>query len=183
MADHEHGAHASANDEYLETPPGSTYEHTDAHTWIIVKFLWWLAVSAVVIHVGLGVLYELMVRQATEVGEQRYPLAVEQEPRLPPAPRLQQFPTNDLYQFRIGEQQLLESYGWMNRDAGIVHIPIADAMRLLVERGMPARASGPTAAPDVAAVQPATPAETPVQTPGLMPADSSSGRTMERRRQ
>jgi hypothetical protein len=166
VADHDHAAHASANDEYLETPPGSTYEHTDAHTWVIIKFLWWLAISAVVIHIGLGVLYELMIRQATETGEQPYPLAVEQESRLPPAPRLQQFPANDLYQFRVGEQDLLDKYGWMNREAGVVHIPIADAMRLIVQRGLPARA-----------------VQDQPQTPGLMPADGSSGRTTERRRQ
>jgi hypothetical protein len=175
MADHDHATHVSADAEYLETPPGSTYEHTDAHVWIIVKFLLWLAVSALVIHVGLGVFYQLLIQQGTETGEQPYPLAVQQEPRLPPTPRLQQFPRNDLYQFRSAEQQLLDNYGWMNRNAGVVHIPIREAMRLAVERGLPARAREQAAPPDV------VPA--PVETPGLMPADASSGRTMERRRQ
>ena len=55
----------------------------------------------------------------------------------------------------------------MNREAGIVHIPIEDAMRLTIERGV---------------LQSSAPTE-PAQTPGLMPSDSSAGRTMERRRQ
>jgi hypothetical protein len=160
--------HASADDEYRETPPDSTYEHTDAAVWPIVKFMVWLAASAVIIHIGLGFVYELMVRQAMEL-EQPYPLAAGQEDRLPPAPRLQQFPANELYQFRTGEQDLLDRYGWMNRETGVVHIPIEDAMRLTVERGVLQSAT-----PDPA--QPAT-------VPGLIPADSSSGRTMERRRQ
>jgi hypothetical protein len=163
-------AHTSPDDEYLETPPGSTYEHTDANVSVIVKFLIWLAVSAVVITFGLGAMYELLVQQAIET-EQPYPLAVTQEERLPPAPRLQQFPRNELYQFRVEEQNLLDRYGWMNRDAGIVHIPIEEAMRLTVERGLltsaPAPAGGASPALDA----------------GLMPADASSGRTMERRRQ
>jgi hypothetical protein len=112
--------------------------------------------------------YALMIQQAMEL-EQPYPLAVGQDDRLPPAPRLQQFPANEFYQFRISEQSLLDRYGWMNREAGVVHIPIDEAMRLTLERGMLQ-----SAAPDPA--QPAT-------VPGLIPADSSAGRTMERRRQ
>jgi hypothetical protein len=166
--DHQHAAgHASADDEYLETPPGSTYEHTDATIGIIVKFLFWLAVSAVAIHFGLALVYALLIDRAMETGEQRYPLAAAQGERLPPAPRLQQKPRNELYDFRLEEQRLLEGYGWMNRNDGIVHIPIEDAMRLTVERGaLSSRA-----------------ADGEPTTPGLMPTDSSAGRTVERRRQ
>ena len=169
MAHHDAAGHGSAEDEYLATPVGSTYEHTDAHTWVIVKFVVWLIVSAVVIHAGLGAMYQFMIDQgrSQDAADVRYPLAVGQDPRLPPAPRLQQFPANDIYQFRRDEQALLDSYGWQNRDAGTVRIPVAEAMRLVVERGLPARAQDAQAA----------------QTPGMMPADSSSGRTLERRRQ
>lgn len=160
--------HASTDDEYLETPPGSTYEHTDAAVWPIVKFMVWMTASAVIIHVGLGYVYALMIRQAMEV-EQPYPMAAGQDAQLPPAPRLQQFPANELYQFRMSEQSLLDRYGWMNRDTGVVHIPIDQAMRLTLERGVLQSAT-----PDPA--QPAT-------VPGLIPADSSAGRTMERRTQ
>jgi hypothetical protein len=63
---------------------------------------------------------------------------------------------------------LLERYGWMNREAGIVHIPIEEAMRLTVERGV---------------LQSTAPAQTAPTPPGMMPSDSSAGRTMEQRRQ
>lgn len=168
MAHDDAVGHASADDEYLATPEGSTYEHTDAHVWVIVKFIVWLTVSAVVIHVGLGFMYALMVDRWSERGEPAYPLAAAREERLPPQPRLQQFPRNDLYQFRVSEQILLEEYGWMNREAGIVHIPIEQAMRLTLERGL--LSSRPAEGEAVAA-------------PGLMPADSSAGRTLEQRRQ
>jgi hypothetical protein len=82
-------------------------------------------------------------------------------------PRLQQFPRNELYTFSRDERARLGSYGWENKAAGTVHIPIEEAMRLTVERGLPVQTTD--------AAQPAT--------LGLMPADSSSGRTMERRRQ
>jgi len=98
---HDAIGHASPDHEYRETPPGSTYEHTDANVWIIVRFLFWLAISAVLIHVGLGLLYALLIERAEETGEQRYPLAATQEGRLPPTPRLQQFPNKEVYQFRF----------------------------------------------------------------------------------
>lgn len=168
QAHHDVAGHHSADDEYLETPPGSTYEHTDAHVWIIVKFLMWLLVSAVIIHVGLGLFYQMLIERSKQVGEPEYPLATSTIERLPPSPRLQQFPRNERYEFQLGEQELLETYGWMNKNAGVVHIPIEEAMRLAVERGLPSRAAAPGQ---------------PAETPGLMPADSSAGRTMERRRQ
>ena len=168
MAHHDASAHVSPDDQYRETPPGAAYEHTDASVWIIVKFLWWLIISALVIHVGLGFMYEMLIQRAMVVGEPEYPLAATAEPRLPPQPRLQQFPRNELYDFRIGEEEFLHGYGWMNKNAGIVHIPVNEAMRLTVERGLlPSRPAD--AAPSV--------------DPRLMPSDSSSGRMLEQRRQ
>ena len=166
-------ANASHADlEYLVNPPGAEYEHTDASVWTIVKFGLWLVVSAVVIHVGLGLMYSMLKQQATvqqqEQG-QRYPLANAAEPRLPPAPRLQQFPRTEMYELRRDQEDKLNTYGWVNKDAGTVHIPIDDAMKLVLQRG-------------VLQARPEDPANPP-QPSGLMPADSSSGRTMERRRQ
>jgi hypothetical protein len=171
MAEHAHAHEAEhgPDADYAFTPDGSTYEHTDAHTWIIAKFLFWLAISAVIIHFGVGFFYQALISQATEVGEQRYPLAVDAGDRLPPAPRLQQIPANDLYQFRLSERELLDRYGWMNREAGVAHIPIGEAMRLTVERGLPSRVQADAAA-------------TPIETVELRPSDSSAGRQMERRR-
>jgi len=168
MSSHDAIGHASPDHEYRETPPGSTYEHTDASVWIIVRFMFWLAISAVIIHVGLGLLYALLIERAEETGEQRYPLAATQGGRLPPTPRLQQFPNKEFYEFRVGEEAFLEGYGWMNKETGIVHIPIEDAMRLMVERGLPSRTPADGAA---------------LETPGMMPSDASAGRVMERRRQ
>jgi hypothetical protein len=175
-------AHGSADAEYAVTPPGSGHEHTDASVWIIVKFGIWLVISAILIHIGLGFLFGLWVKQSEETVAE-FPLATGQERRLPAAPRLQQFPENEFYEFRQREEAVLERYGWVNKEAGVVRLPIEDAMRLAVERGFPVRAPQPAAAPALpdGPAQPA--ADTPHETPGLMPADSSAGRTMERRRQ
>ena len=177
------GHHASAEDEYHFQPPDAGHEHSDANVWIIVKFGLWLAISAVVISAGMGLLFGVFVKQSEETNPQ-FPLAVGQEERLPAAPRLQQFPVNEFVKFRQQEEAILKNYGWVNKEAGVVRMPITDAMRLAVERGLPARApaSAEASAPaTVTADKPATPQQT--ETPGMMPADSSAGRTLERRRQ
>ena len=182
------GHHASAEDEYLFQPPGAAHEHSDANVWIIVKFGLWLAISAVVISAGMGLLFGLFVKQSEETNPQ-FPLAVGQEERLPAGPRLQQFPANEFVDFRQHEEAILKNYGWVNKESGVVRMPITDAMRLTVERGLPARAPASAAAPvsasaNATADKPAgKPADTHETTPGMMPADSSAGRTMERRRQ
>jgi hypothetical protein len=172
----EPGHHASAEDEYLFQPKDAGHEHSDANVWIIVKFGLWLAISAVVISAGMGLLFGLFVKQSEETTAE-FPLAVGQERRLPAAPRLQQFPVTEMYEFRKHEDEVLQKYGWVNEDTGVVRMPIAEAMKLAVERGLPARASAPASGDQAAAQRDAAP-----EPPGLMPADSSAGRTMERRR-
>ena len=58
---------------------------------------------------------------------------------LPPEPRLQSDPARDLATMRAQEQALLDGYAWVDRDAGIASMPIREAMKLVVARGLPAR--------------------------------------------
>jgi hypothetical protein len=62
---------------------------------------------------------------------------IERDPPLPPAPRLQVKPRADLAALRDAETRQLNSYGWIDRSQGIVHIPVDRAMELLVQRGLP----------------------------------------------
>jgi len=169
------GHHPSAEDEYLFQPPGAAHEHSDANVWIIVKFGLWLVISAIVISAGMGLLFGLFVKQSEETNPQ-FPLAVGKDERLPAGPRLQQFPANEFVDFRTHEEAVLKNYGWVNKEAGVVRMPIEEAMRRAVASGLPARAQQPASANLPADATAATP-------PGMMPADSSAGRTLERRRQ
>lgn len=54
-----------------------------------------------------------------------------------PAPRLQTNPAGDLRAFRQSEDARLSSFGWVDRDKGIVRMPIERAMGSIAERGMP----------------------------------------------
>jgi hypothetical protein len=56
---------------------------------------------------------------------------------VPPAPRLQSNPSADWSAFRAEQMTRLNGERWVDREHGIAHIPIDDAMRLLAARGRP----------------------------------------------
>jgi hypothetical protein len=53
-----------------------------------------------------------------------------------PAPALQTDPAQDLARLRAREDQALNTYYWADRQNGLVHIPIDQAMKQLVARGL-----------------------------------------------
>jgi hypothetical protein len=55
----------------------------------------------------------------------------------PPSPRLQTDPAADLAALRQAESARLSGYGWVERDEGLVRIPISRALALTAERGLP----------------------------------------------
>ena len=59
---------------------------------------------------------------------------------LPPPPRIQPNPALDMQSYLQSQQSLLNSYGWIDRQNGIVRLPVDRAMELLLERGLPSRA-------------------------------------------
>jgi len=71
-----------------------------------------------------------------------------------PQPRLEESERSQLRQFTEEQDRKLATYNWVDKDKGIVRIPIDRAMDLIVQRGLPvrpdnARSEGSTAAPAV----------------------------------
>jgi len=60
-----------------------------------------------------------------------------------PNPQLQKSPILELKSVRAAEEQVLTSYGWVDQQKGVVRIPIAQAMELIVKKGLPVRATAP----------------------------------------
>lgn len=56
-------------------------------------------------------------------------------------PALQIHPVADLDAYRAQEAELLNSYGWVDKGAGVARIPIDRAIDLISEQGLPARKS------------------------------------------
>lgn len=125
--------------DHQNTNPDVTHEQSDVNIRGILAFGAALIVVAVVVHLLAYVLFGYFSNREGAKVAAEFPLAAAQGHREPPEPRLQTDPRQDLADLRAREEERLGSYGWVDKNAGVVRIPIADAMRLTLERGLPAR--------------------------------------------
>jgi hypothetical protein len=93
----------------------------------------------IVVYVVVRLMFVYLDRPTTATAVPDFPIAVGHEARLPPEPRLQTTPRVDLQQLRAREEEKLGTYQWVDRSAGIVRIPIDQAIKLTLERGLPAK--------------------------------------------
>ncbi len=99
-----------------------------------------LAVVTIISHLLMLWMFKAEVAAVDAANPPRvYPLAVSQDERLPPEPRLQTNPRQDLADLRAAEAAVLSGYGWVDRNNNIVRLPVTDAMRLTLQRGLPTR--------------------------------------------
>jgi hypothetical protein len=50
---------------------------------------------------------------------------------------LQAAPNRDYADFRRSQDELLNTYGWVDRERGVARIPVSRAMELMLDRGLP----------------------------------------------
>lgn len=124
----------------MNNHPVNAHEESDANVRVVVRFGLGLAVLLVVSAIAMLLLFKfLQARPAPEAS------ALAEEREIPPSPRLQVTPSADMESMRAAEDNLLHSYGWVDKDSGVVRIPIDRAMDLLLQRGFPARRQEPAA--------------------------------------
>ena len=120
--------------------PQLGYETTDVSPGAVVRFGVILAVVTVAVSVLLLPLFRLLREREVRRDPPPAPIARYEPGRPPPEPRLQTRPFDDYESLRAQEKVILEGYGWADPKAGIVRIPVAEAMKILARRGLPARA-------------------------------------------
>lgn len=108
-----------------------------------------LVATMLVIGLLLASLAAALYYQALSIRTQRREGAilapVPEERREFPPPRLQLRAPDDLAALRRREEAVLTHYGWIDREKGVVRIPIHRAMALLARRGLPVGTqTGPT---------------------------------------
>ena len=109
----------------------------------IVLFALGLIAIGALIHAALDLVMESYRKQVVRDRASRSPFfTVNVEP---PAPHLQGNPAVDLARLKEQEMRRLTTYGWIDRQRGIAHIPIDRAMDILARAGLP-RVTGPEAA-------------------------------------
>lgn len=103
------------------------HEQSDIREYFI-----WVGVGLLIASVlAFGLLVLWLYPQATTDRTMRLPL-----PRYP-SPQLQANPREDMARFHDEEMKWLNGSGWIDKAHGVVHIPIADAMRLIAQEGAP----------------------------------------------
>ncbi|MGH9672676.1 MAG: hypothetical protein ACRD44_05795 [Bryobacteraceae bacterium] len=107
------------------------HEKTDAHVPALVKGL---VALVVVTGISAGAMVLMFNYLAHRDRLMTVPPEMATGRVIPPAPRLQVNPSIDLDRMLALEEQMLSTYGWVDRKAGVVRIPIERAMELLAER-------------------------------------------------
>jgi len=119
-----------------DTPP---VQPDEVNIRAILGFGAGLIVAAVAVHLIVWLLFQYFSGREAVRFPPVYPLAIGEADRQPPEPRLQTNPRDDLRALREHEDELLNNYRWVDKPAGIVRIPIDEAMKIVAERGLPAR--------------------------------------------
>lgn len=117
------------------------HEMTDASISALVKFGIGLTLLIVLVMVGMIWMFKYF-STTQQLGPPASPFEESQAP--PPGPKLQVHPALELRDLRQGEDEKLNSYGWVDQSAGIARIPIDRAMDLLLKNGLPVRNGTPT---------------------------------------
>lgn len=111
----------------------------------IVVFVIILVITTLVCELIVVGMYKMFDAQSRKNEVARAPLAA---PALtaPPPPNLLTDEPGNLRQFSERESHELTTYGWQDKNAGTVRLPIDRAKELVLERGFPVRGAAPVVA-------------------------------------
>jgi hypothetical protein len=125
--------------EHPQKDHGAGYETADVSAGPTLRAGIYILLAMFVTAAILVPLYDLFVREE-KAGQAPAATALKTDtkPAPPQGPRLLTAEDKTLAAFRAQEDALLTGYGWAEKDKGIVRIPVDEAMRIVVERGMPA---------------------------------------------
>ena len=147
MTDHTHDRDEGQSES-------QAFETRDVKLRPLAVFIAGLTVVGIVTYLVVFGMFRMFSRQAASRDAQLTPATTVAQPlppgeeRLPPEPRIQANPAADLKTLRAEEDAVLSSYGWVDRNAGVVRVPIDVAMKLVLEQGLPVRQ--PESAPPAA---------------------------------
>ena len=127
------------------------FEHEDLGTRGVFAFMVGLAVVGVVIYFIIVGMYSFLDKYERSQMSTASPLVtskgvmsrvVTQEDmdkafRDNGAPMLETNERTQLRDFLMNQENQLNSYGWVNKEKGVAHIPIERAMELVAQRGLP----------------------------------------------
>jgi len=153
MAKHHH--HQTPDVSHVLNPD-IQHERSDVNVGLLAKFILALFIGTVIVLVAMFGLFRYFERREERHELPPASLVVAPGTRIyPPEPRLQgapgpnnvpsMMPLNDIAAYRSQIDARLNSYGWIDQSAGVAHIPIEEAMKLVAARGGAREGQGGTA--------------------------------------
>ncbi|HKV03930.1 MAG TPA: hypothetical protein VJO53_02360 [Candidatus Acidoferrales bacterium] len=128
---------------------GLGYEPRDASIRGLLQFAFWMAVVLAVTLLGMKWTFDYF-KKSQPLGATMSPMVRTTDRMLPPSPRLQTQPHQELQDYCAEQQQEVGTYGWVDQQSGVVRIPVDRAMDLILARGLPARPSTGAASAETA---------------------------------
>ncbi len=114
------------------------YEKRDVNIKGLFQFAFWMAVVLAVSLVGMRFTFNFY-KKSQPLGPTASPMVTLNDRMLPPIPRLQVLPHQELQEYCQAQQQEVNTYAWVNQPSAVVRIPIDRAMELILAKGLPAR--------------------------------------------
>jgi len=164
MADHTRNP--DENGHGRDANPRVSHERRDVNVFQISAFGIGLLLGCIIVVFAMWAMFDyLYSREAAKTADNAAAAMMKERQKLPPEPRLQATPKIELKDLRADEDAILNSYGWIDPNKGIVRIPIAQAIDIVAQKGLPSK-----------------PGAAGLDNDGYrtIPEDSSSGRTLEK---
>ena len=132
------------------TPAGAgdaAARHRDVNIRGVLSFAFWLAVALVAAGAAMFALLRALEKKERAEDRKLSPMIAASLARTPPEPRLEPYPLAPRAKLGAEEEEVLTTYGWVDKDRGVARVPIDRAMELLVQRGLPPSKPMPAAPP------------------------------------
>jgi len=120
------------------------FESSDIDTRTIFAYIFYLALSVAAAFLASVFIFRITTKMAVDSDTPMAPVHRGIGPTVPSGPPLQGVPYSpddpqlDLRNKRESDQAANEKLDWVDKQAGIAQIPVDEAMKIIVTRGLPA---------------------------------------------
>jgi hypothetical protein len=123
---------------HTEPSRNAGYETSDASARTLLAWGGGLVAVVIAAAITTWLLFDALAAHAKRTDPKVSPLAAT-ETSAPPEPRLLTKEPEDLAAVRKEEDRVLRSYDWVDRERGVVRMPIERALELVAKEGLPSR--------------------------------------------
>lgn len=121
-----------------------SFEAADVNTRTILAYLLYLGLAVVAAFIASIFIYRFTSSMAVDSGRVMPPSHQGVGRTMPPEPMLQgvpghvKDPQEDMREMVQSDRDANEKLGWIDKPAGIAQIPVEEAMKIIVTKGLPA---------------------------------------------